>query len=172
MRFSIFAALLVATPLAAQDLDARYTQIGTFEGMLGDAPVTFIATMDHERDKSSVTIDDRSGFTIILAQTRSIATDGDLSAPGIGFLLGPLMPSLPNNADVTVMTESGFYVADPDVGGRIPVTDLEYSETSLSFTIDAKIAPVVRVDWEFEPDPERQPIALSGRFEGTPTWKK
>ncbi|WP_371171545.1 hypothetical protein [Aliiroseovarius sp. 2305UL8-7] len=171
MRLLILFAVFAATPLAAQDLDARYAPIGAFEGMLGDAPVSLVATMDLERDKSSVTIDNRSGFPIIGARTRSIGSDGKLTSPGIAFLFGPLMPGASSDAEVTIMSESGFYVAKPDLDGRVPVVDLEYSETSLSFAIEAMISPVIRVEGEFEPDPDRQPIAVSGRFEATPDWK-
>ena len=174
MRSYILAAVLTAIPmiLLGQELDSRYTEVGRFAGTLGETPISFIGTFDNERGRSSVTIDDRSGFPMILTQTRSIASDGTLTRPGVGILIGPVMAGATPKADVTVMSEEGFYVASVDFDGSLPVQDLIHTETSLSFSINGQVVPVTREKSIFQRDPSREPLNITGFFDGTPTYKK
>ena len=136
-------------------------------------PVDYVGTYNNERERSSVTIDERTGFAMILAEARSIASDGSLGNAGIGVLIGPLVTGLPPSADVTVSSDTGIYVASPDFDGRLPIKDLDYSETNLSFSISGTLVPVKRdKNHEFQRDPDRDPINITGTFSGTPTYRE
>ena len=174
MRKFILSAVLTAFPMSttAEELDPRYTEVGRMIGTLDDTPFEFVGTFDSEREKSSVTIDARSGFPMILAQTRSVASDGSLTNPGVGVLIGPIMAGAPSKAEVTMMSEEGFYVASPDFDGSLPLQDLVFDETSLSFSVVGTLIPVKRENSEFKRDPSREPISISGAFNGTPTYRK
>ena len=172
MRTTMLIACFTAMPLAAQDLAARYEQVGTFTGALNGEPVTLVATLDLEGERSSITVSKRSSFAVVTAEAKSVASDGTLTTPDIGFLIGPLITGLSHNTDILINSEGGFYVADVDIGGRVPVSNFELTETSLSYSIEATVSPVIRENGVFKLDPERQPAELTGKFEGTPTWKK
>ena len=92
--------------------------------------------------------------------------------PGVGILIGPLMAGASTNADVTVFGADGMYNASPDFDGRLAVQDLEYSEKNLSFSFSGELVPVIRGSSGFDRDPDRTPINISGRFSGTPSYKK
>lgn len=174
LRYIALVVLASSCPLmlAAQELSARYTKVGEFIGTLGDNKISFVGTFDNDRDRSSITIDARSGFPVILAQTRTIGSDGSLTQPGAAFMIGPIMSGLPNGVEVTVRGKDGFYVAGPDFDGRLPISDLEMSEDFLSFTVSGTLVAVKRVDTEFQRDPDREQISISGTFTGTPAYRE
>ena len=175
LKHLLITALLTTIPAVSfsQELESKYTEVGRFVGTLDDTPVDYVSTYNNERERSSVTIDERTGFAMILAQTRSIASDGSLGNAGIGVLIGPLMAGLPAGADVTVTSDAGFYIAGVDFDGRLPIKDLDYSETNLSFSVSGMLVPVKRGDnSEFQRDPDRDPINITGTFSGTPTYRE
>jgi len=175
LKHLLITAFLTIIPSVSftQELESKYTEIGRFVGTLDDLPVDYVGTYDNERDRSSVTIDKRSGFPTILAQTRLIASDGSLDKPGIGLMIGPLMAGLPSGANVTVRTDAGFYIAGEDFDGLILVEDLHFSETNLSFSVSGMLVPVNRdSNFEFQRDPDRDPINITGTFSGTPTYRE
>lgn len=53
MRNLLIAAALALVPghIVAQELDERYTQVGTFSGTVDSTTVELIGTFDHEREK-------------------------------------------------------------------------------------------------------------------------
>ena len=146
MRNFVLVATLMMFPVfsEAQELDSRYTEVGRFIGTLGEVSVDFVGTFDNERERSSVTINERSGFPMISVQTRSIALDGSLTKPGVGVLIGPIMVGSSSKADVTVMSDDGFYVANMDFDGSLPLQALTYDATSLSFSVLGQLVPVKR----------------------------
>lgn len=170
MRHFILATFLVGSSVSAQQLDSKYEQVGTLTGTLGGNEFEFVATFDTERERSTLKIRD-VGSTIISIQTETVAADGSLTFPGVGFVIGPILPGLPGNADVTFVADDGVYISDIDLGGRLPVQNLEYSETSITFSINGTLQPVKRVNSIFEIDPEREPQAFVAAFEGVPTLK-
>ena len=175
LKHLLITALLTAIPAVSisQELESKYTEVGRFVGTLDDVPVDYVGTYNNERERSSVTIDNRTGVAMILAETRLIASDGTLDNAGIGVLIGPLITGLSPNADVTVFGNEGIYVAGPDFDGRLAVGALDYSETSLSFSISGMLVPVKRGDnSEFQRDPDRDPINITGTFSGTPTYRE
>ena len=171
----LVTAFLIIIPAVSfsQELESKYTEVGRFVGLLDEVPVEYVGTYNNERDRSSVTIDERTGFTVILAQTRLIASDGSLDNAGIGILISPLITGLPPGADVTVTSDAGFYVASVDFDGRLAVKDLDFSQVDLSFSISGLLVPVIRnKNSEFQRDPDRDPINITGTFSGTPTYRE
>ena len=157
---------------SAQQIDSKYEQVGTLTGTLGGNEFEFVATYNTERERSTLTIRD-VGTAVISIQTETIADDGSLTFPGVGLVIGPILPGLPANADadadVTFVADDGFYVSDIDLGGRLPVQNLEYSEASITFSINGTLQPVKRANSVFEIDPKRESQAFVAAFEGVPT---
>jgi hypothetical protein len=162
----VATAFITATlPLSAQTLDDRYEVLGGFEGTISGEAVSFVATYDAEDDRSSVSQFGGVNMETFNAMAESIGADGAPSSPGISFAIGPFMPGLGERGDVFYWDDTGYYVIDNDLTGRVDLQDVAFDEEQLQFTIEGEMVPVTRnSDGAWELDDSREALSLSGTF--------
>lgn len=161
-------ALALATPLSAQSLDPRYSEIGTFDGKAGATDLNLMSLFDQEKNRSMVKLRDASGFTTISVSARSIASDGTPTSPSVSFTIGPLGAGAAGaRSDIFFSDETGQYVADNDIGERVTLSDFSKTNTTVSFAVAADLTPVKRGDRGFVVDEARTSLQFLGEFSGT-----
>ena len=167
MRAILLAAVL-ATPVSAQSLDPRYEAVGTFEGTFGTTPVSMMSLNDLEKDRNMIKRRSTGGFTTYNISARTIGSDGLPAGPSVSFTIGPLGAGGGDaRSDVFFSDETGYYVADVDNGNRASLSEFAQDENSVTFSVNAELAPVKRGGDGFEIDTSRTGQTITGRFSGT-----
>lgn len=164
---TLLALALLATPLAAQDLDPRYDLIGTFNGSVDGAAVTLSSVFDREKARAMVRRRGKGNLMTISVSARTIAEDGTPTSPGVSFTIGPLGVGGDGvRSDIFFNNSSGYYVADVDNANRATLKGFVQDDTSVTFSVEADLKPIVRGDEGFVPDASRESVALTGTYTG------